>query len=265
MSEIAKDKYLLARIPITPNMDHAFLLEVGGLCPLCGKNLLAAKGKGKSKLYQIAHIYPNSPLQEQTKELQGVERLGLTCEDPKNKIALCKDCHGIYDDHVTKIEYLKLMNMKKKLLSLANAKESASHQNLEDEVVLVINSLNTISSDAIQKLNLKYSGIEIADKFESDYTILKNKIESYVCNYYYFIKESFQNLEQSDQVHFNIIASEIKISFLKCEKEMNNKSDIFYSMVNWMQSKINGASNEACEVVIAFFVQNCEVFHEITQ
>lgn len=266
MKEVKKvDPYLDSRISITKNMDHAYLLEVGGLCPLCGKNLLAAKGNSKTKLYEIAHIYPNSPLPEQTKELYGIDRLGISCEDFENKIALCKDCHGIYDDHVTKAEYISLVDVKKRLMSLYNAKVSTSHQSLEDEIIIVINSLNTIDEGTIQKLKLKYNGVEIADKFESSYMILKNKIEAYTCSYYFFIKEIFQNIEQTDKVHFNIIASEIKISFLKCEKELANKSEIFYSLVSWLQSQTNGASTEACEVVISFFVQNCEVFHEITK
>lgn len=259
------DPYLIPRIPITKNMDHAHLLEVNGLCPLCGKNLLATKGNSKSKLYQIAHIYPNSPLSEQVKELEGLERLGNNCEDFENKIALCKDCHGLYDDGVTKEEYLALVDKKKKLLSLANVKVSMSFQNLEEEISLVLNSLNVITSDDLREIDLKYRGLEIKKKFEARYTILKNKIESYNCTYYYFIKETFQNLEQVNQVHFNIIASEIKTSFLKCNKEMDDKSDIFNSLVLWMQSKIKEASIEACEVVIAFFVQNCEVFNEITE
>lgn len=259
------DPYLVSRTSITKNMDHAYLLEVNGLCPLCGKNLLAAKGNSKSKLYQIAHIYPNSPMPDQLKELMGLERLGDTCEDFENKIALCKDCHGIYDDRVTKKEYLALVDKKKKLLKVANSKVSISFQNLEEEISLVINSLNVITSDDLRKVSLKYRGFEIKKKFEARYTILKNKIESYNCTYYYFIKETFQNLERANQVHFNILASEVKTSFLKCDKEMDDKSDIFNSLVLWMHSKIKGASLEACEVVIAFFVQNCEVFHEITE
>lgn len=259
------DPYLISRIPITKNMDHAYLLEVNGLCPLCGKNLLAAKGNSKSKLYQIAHIYPNSPMPDQVKELIDLERLGDTCEDFENKIALCKDCHGLYDDRVTKEEYLALVDIKKKLLSVAKSKLSMSFQNLEEEIFLVLNSLSAITSDDLREIDLKYKGLEVKKKFEARYTILKNKIESYNCTYYYFIKETFQNLERANQVHFNIIASEIKTSFLKCDKEMDDKSDIFNSLVSWMQSKIKGASIEACEVVIAFFVQNCEVFDEITE
>lgn len=266
LGEVKKiDSYLVERIPIAKNMDHAYLLEVGGLCPLCGKNLLAAKGNSKSKLYQIAHIYPNSPLPKETKELAGLERLGINCEDFKNKIALCKDCHGIYDDGKTKEEYLNLVKIKKKLLNLANARVAVSHQDLEDEIILVINALSHVNMRSLEKMKLEYNALKISDKIDEPYVILKNKIESYVCTYFNFIKETFRNLEASGQLNFNIIASEIKTSFLKCEKELLNKGDIFNSMVNWMNSQLDNSSYEACEVVVSYFVQNCEVFHEITK
>lgn len=259
------DPYLAPRISITKNMDQAYLLEVGGLCPLCGKNLLTVKGKVNSKLYQIAHIYPNSPTVYQIKELKGLERLGNTCEDSENKIALCKDCHGVYDDGVKKEEYLQLVDIKKKLLSVANSKALLSFQYLEEEISLVLNSLREISSEDIAELALKYKGLEVKKKFEARYVLLKNKILTYNCTYYYFIKETFQNLERENQINFNLVASEIRTSFLQCEQETDDKGDIFNSLVLWMHSKIKHSSLEACEVVIAFFVQNCEVFDEVTE
>lgn len=256
------DPYLEARIAIAKNEDHAYLLEVDGVCPLCGKNLLASKGNSKSKLYQIAHIYPNSPIPNQVDELSGLERLGSNCEDYKNKIALCKDCHGLYDDKVTKREYLALVDIKKQLLNIANTKASLSSQNLEDDISMVINSLSTIKSEELKKINLKYKGLEVKKKIEDDYAILRNKIVSYNCIYYYYIKELFQNMEQIDFI-FDIIACEVKLSFLKSQKEMNDKSAIFNSLVFWMNSKVKNSKIESCEVIIAFFVQNCEVFDEI--
>lgn len=266
MGKVKKvDPYLVDRIPITKNMDHAYLLEVGGLCPLCGKNLLAAKGNSQSKLYQIAHIYPNSPLQDEIKELDGLERLGTNCEDFKNKIALCKDCHGYYDDNKTKDEYLRLIELKKKLLNLANARASASHQDIEDEIFLVINALSTANISTLKRMELENKALKISDKIDEKYIILKYKIETYVCIYFNYIKETFRNLEASGQIDFNIIASEIKTSFLKCERELLDKSDIFSSLVNWLHSQVNTSSYEACEVIVSYFVQNCEVFHEITK
>ncbi|MCE3203420.1 ABC-three component system protein [Paenibacillus sonchi] len=257
------DPYLINRVSITENVDNAHLLEVEGSCPICTSYLLISKGKRMNKKYQIAHIYPNSPTAAEVKELQGLERLGDNCEDFENKIALCKDCHGYYDDHKTKEEYLNLINIKKKLLKTAKVKISTSHQDLEEEIVLVINSLSDIDYSTLQKMKLEYQALRISSKIEDTYFMLKMKIETNVCMYYNFIKETFQNLDQSKRINFELVASEIRISFLKCEEEMENKSEIFEALVKWMKSKSVNSTNEACEAVISYFVQSCEVFHEI--
>lgn len=79
------DNYLQPRAPITDNIDMQHVQEVGGVCPLCGKILLVKKGARVNKQYQIAHIFPNSPNEHQRKELEGLERLGNSCEDFENK------------------------------------------------------------------------------------------------------------------------------------------------------------------------------------
>ena len=71
------DPYLQPRKQSTTNKDTLFLLEVGGVCPKCGKPLLITKGNRNHKLYQIAHIYPNSPLPSEVTELAGLERLDI--------------------------------------------------------------------------------------------------------------------------------------------------------------------------------------------
>ncbi len=50
-------------------------------------------------------------LNNEVLELKGLERLGDNCEEFENKVALCKDCHGYYDDHKTKDEYLNLLTL----------------------------------------------------------------------------------------------------------------------------------------------------------
>lgn len=258
------DLYLVERSKITKNEDHAHLLEVSGLCPLCGKYLLAQKGKKQSKLYQIAHIYPNSPTKHQVEELDGLERLGTNCEDFENKISLCKDCHGLYDYRVTKEEYLKLLSIKKYLLLKSKMSLDTSHLDVEEELELVINSIKNITEDELRKINLKYKGVLVNKKFESHYFILKSKIEAYICLYYNYIKDMFRNLEIEDKIQFNIIAAQFRISYLKCAKSDTDKEIIFDRMVRWLKSKVDNTSLIACEIIVSFFVQNCEVFDEIT-
>ena len=144
------DEYLEPRKNPTPNEDSKYLLEVDGLCPLCGKKLLGNKKGDVVKFYQIAHIYPNRPLETEKVELKGVERLGNNSESFENKIALCKDCHGTYDYHKTKEEYLKILNIKKGLLKSYEVKTILSNQSIEDDIFDVINALANIDGELIE-------------------------------------------------------------------------------------------------------------------
>lgn len=254
------DEYLKPRKKSTTNMDTLFLSEVNNKCPLCGKFLIKEKDGHTEKKYQIAHIYPNSPLPTEVEELKNQERLGKDSESFENKIALCKDCHGDYDYHKTKEEYIKLVNIKKELINRINLEKKLSDQPIEDELEDIIEKLCDFSGEEVK---LKHTALKIAKKMEKKDFLIKNKIEQYVSLYFYTIRSLFNIKEY--KANFNIIASQIHTAFLMAEKENLNKSQIFSNLVNWLESKIPGYSKESYESIISFFVQDCEVFNEITE
>lgn len=95
-----------------------YLREVDYHCPLCGKELQSRRQKkATQQKFQIAHIYPNRPTMEQYMLLRGLERLGESCEDFENKIALCVECHQTQDYHTTVDEYIHLLMIKKTLFT----------------------------------------------------------------------------------------------------------------------------------------------------
>ena len=259
------DNYLQPRIAITENVDIQHVQEVGGFCPICGKQLLVKKGSKIKKQYQIAHIYPNSPNQHQKVELDGLERLGDTCEDFENKIALCKTCHGYYDDHTTKEEYLKILAIKKELLTINKIQEKLSAEEIEEELLLIMEQLSNATDREIEEVSLKYKGIKVANKIEEQYCLLRRRVEFNVCTYYGFIKDNMKNLSEQKRLNFDLLAAEIRTAYLKSAGNTEDKIIIFNSMVSWMKSKITSASKEACEVMVSFFIQNCEVFDEISE
>lgn len=257
------DAYLLPRKNPTDNMDTLFLLEVDGVCPRCGKPLLGTKGSRSHKYYQIAHIYPNRPLDVEVKALQGLPRLGGNCEDAANKIALCKDCHGYYDDHKSKEEYLWFVRKKQDLLAKSALKQAGHEFSLESEIATAVDHLTKVSGDVLQELT--YKGVPLANKIPDTENLLKTKVLAYVAMYFPFIQELFVELNNTDQLSFNLIASEIKTYFLKCEAEHATLVQIFRALVNWIKEKSGTDSVEACEAIVSFFIQDCEVFHEIPQ
>ena len=62
---IASDPYLKERKNPSNFELQLFLKEVSFVCPLCGKQLLHRKQRKTNKYYEIAHIFPNSPTEEQ--------------------------------------------------------------------------------------------------------------------------------------------------------------------------------------------------------
>lgn len=260
---IAADPYLKERKAPTEAEQQLYLKEVSFVCPLCGK-ILRHRRQGKTnKLYEIAHIFPNSPTEEQYERLSTLTRLGDNSESFENKIALCKDCHAQQDYHTTQEDYLKLLNKKQRFLQLTDLHEATLTMGLELEIADVVERFCFLREDEIARLN--YIPVKLTKKFTADDFHLKNRIGMYVTNYYPYIRDCFKELEGINGFRLTALSLQIKSCFIKLEGISDNKTDIFNQLVDWVMAKTLSTSRDACEAVVSFFVQNCEVFHEITE
>ena len=260
----SSDQYLRPRKKPTEADLRLYLLEVDNHCPICGKILQSrSQKKLTEKQFQIAHIYPNSPTQEQLVELHGVERLGQNSESYENKIALCKDCHSTQDYHTTREDYCRLLQIKKNLLQQEKLQESIKELSVEDGLIDIINKIGNLSYDDITELN--YKAVRLCDKFQSSEAALLYKVKGFVDVYYYYIKDLFQGMEESRRFNFTALCSEIHTCFLKMDFDGASQSEIFNALVKWLKEKTGCSSSIWCEIIIAFFIQNCEVFNEITE
>ncbi|GAY78698.1 hypothetical protein NBRC111894_4252 [Sporolactobacillus inulinus] len=249
---------------VNPTEAELRLREVNYHCPLCGKELQSRKQKKLSeKKFQIAHIYPNSPTYEQYNILKASDRLGKNCESFENKIALCKDCHGTQDFHTTVEEYLNLLEIKKTCLRQTALHDATFTLGLEYEIENVVEKIYGLKESDISGIN--YNAVAIADKFISDEILLKSKITGYVMTYFTFIRDLFKNMETTTTFDFDILSGQIRACFIKMDSSGADKVEIFENMVDWINNKTQNISRIACEAIISFFVQHCEVFYEITK
>ena len=78
--------------------------------------------------------------------------------------------------------------------------------------------------------------------------------------YYRYIEKVFS---ESD-ADFDTIAAEIKISSQKLEKAGLSQADVIAQLSEWIRNKAGLSVNQqlACNIVVSFFIQNCEVFHK---
>ena len=260
---IEADGYCKPREEIKEFDNRLYLQEVGARCPLCGKLLIDRKQKKKVKLFEIAHIYPNRPTEEQYRTLQGLPRLGNNSESYDNKIALCRDCHKIQDHHTTVEDYIQLLNIKKKCLQNTALNEATATLGLEDQICEVLKRLTTVKESELAELN--YTPVPVAKKFSESELLLKIRVEGYAIRFYPLIYDIFKDMDGKNGFHMQILSGQIKSCFVKMNDVTSDKSKIFDYIVNWVKTKTSTQSKEACEIVVSYFVQNCEVFNEIAE
>lgn len=80
-------------------------------------------------------------------------------------------------------------------------------------------------------------------------------------SYYNKIRNLFSNLE-NDNFSFDELAGTIKLAYLKFKREKLSQEAIFNRLAHWIleKEKLSDDYFEAARIVVAFFVQNCEVF-----
>ncbi|UTC64015.1 HNH endonuclease [Treponema sp. OMZ 788] len=260
--------YCIARKKPSNADERLHLVEVNGVCPVCGNSLLKTSGK-KTKLCEIAHIYPHSPTTEELKILKGVQVFGENSESFQNKIALCFNCHKGYDFRKTKEEYNKLLNVKRNLytslLIKSNLSEVTLLSCLYDDIEKILDEISKWDPVSDENIELKMKPIEVKNKFLASETLLKNKVRNYVIDYFHFIKNYTKNLTDSHSFNFDTLATNIKLAYKAASKSSKPRDEIFDFLTSWLVNKTQNKNKIACEIIISFFVQNCEVFDEVTE
>ncbi|WP_419782456.1 ABC-three component system protein [Malaciobacter marinus] len=242
--------------------NHNFILynEVNGQCPLCTKTLLYEKNGSYYKKYELAHIYPHSATKEEQEILKDVEKLSNNVDDIENIICLCTDCHTEIDNPRTLYEYNRLLNLKKKLIQNNKVHEKYYTNNIEEEIILVIKSLND-SNESDEESDLKYDPKTIDNKANNTLSALtKRNIKYNVQDFYFVIQREFSDLDSYNDGKSELIATQINQMYKQINLHTKNQDEIFDYLVDWLNNKTNSISDRACEIIISFFIQNCEVF-----
>lgn len=239
--------------------------EVDGVCPLCTISLMYEKAQSLHKRVNLAHIYPHSPTQDEEKLLENVEKLYIDdVDDIKNIICLCPNCHEEFDKPRTLDGYNNLLNIKKELLQNREVKKEFYNHHIEEDIKQVLNVLADDDLTIGELINLVYNPATIDNKLNRTIKPLtKKKIKNHVSDFYHIVKQEFQNIDAVKINKATLIATQIKSFYLKSMGKSTNQEDIFNYLVEWLDKKTL-VSKDASSIIIAYFVQNCEVFDVIS-
>lgn len=246
----------------TENENIHLLSQTNGLCPLsCDKPLLRQKNGKKYKAYQLAHIYPLNPILEEVKLLENEERLSVDPNDEDNIIPLCNNCHSKFDNPRTVEEYRELLSIKKKLIDAEATKRLWQNYSIEQKIIEILDFLATDPEDPNQNGGDIVFNPTIADeKFDRSVPPLdKRKIKANITNYFIIVKRKLALMDQETPGVPDLISSQVKVFYKKLMAEGSSKIDAYNSVVDWLKNKTRTSSREPVEIVVSFFVQNCEV------
>lgn len=239
--------------------DAPLIAEANYECPTCHKKLVDTVKNKPIKRYVITHIFPEGLSKDKAIELSAVYPKPKDLEQTDNLIALCDHCAEDYLSDPTAEEYQRIYDLKRVLARNYKAKESVNAVDLEEDIRIVLDALFNVD-DSVQLVPLEYEALHIDEKFEAKNFMLKTETQIKVLQYYRYIESIFSESETD----FDLIASEVKMSSQKLEKSGMSQSDVIEYLSDWIRNKTNLGtdSRPACNAVVAFFIQNCEVFHK---
>lgn len=245
----------------SPGVNLGLILfdEVDSLCPQCTKPLIKRTNGHYSKIYEVAHIYPHSPRPDEKILLQYEERLSDDPDHEDNLIALCRDCHKIFDNPRTILGYREMVAIKRELQRISRIKSGWFDNSLDSEIDEVVKCLVDFREGESKELSLE--ALTIESKLDSTMTIAtKFKIQSYVTYFYHSIKDKFSELDKNEPYTSDAIYSQIRSYYLQLKKSGMSQPQIFTALTKWIEAVTDNTSHDVAEIIVSFFVQNCEVY-----
>lgn len=244
--------------------DVEFVTEVQMRCPLCNKSLKCQKKKKNAFHYSVISIFPEGLPEETLYNFESIKKKPIDRLHSMNRICLCPACADAYLYSPTTEIYGKLVSKKNAIHQADLTRSKIDHLELDEQIGTVLLSLKKINP-TVDLVEFRTIPLTIKEKIQ-DNELLREKILEDVNKYYYFVRRQLSALDEDD-TEFRIIASEIQTCYLKLKQEKLSQEEIYYQIIDWILEKIEltAAYKAACQIVVSFFVQNCEVFDEITQ
>lgn len=235
------------------------LRDVDIECPLCGESLIKSSISNAIAGYDIVHIFPDNLNERKKAKFAKIKKAPENSNALENKIPLCLNCANVYLNNPTLNDYQRLIQRKQHIINEKRITQGLNQLTLEAKLTKVIQGLKKVKPNLANSV-VDYDAHTIEEKISQDYA-LQGTVSYYVSGYYNKIKDQFSNLEGPD-FSFNELATTIKLAYFKFKRDQLGQEEIFNHLADWIREKeqLSEEYSEASRIIVAFFVQNCEVF-----
>jgi len=251
------------RANVNDTVKMSLLCEVDGSCPLCRRDLVVKKEKKNVRVFDVAHIYPLNATEYEVAILKGEELLScdIDCED--NFIALCKECHKIYDTQKSVKEYRHLVAIKKEINKIKELSKLWDKQTLHKDISIVADKIGLMDETLLKSTQLSYNALKVSEKKDETFGILNElKVTHFILNFFIPIREVLKDLEKQEKAKSTFICSQVKSYYALLLMQDFGQDQIFEKMTEWFMTNTGINDRSKSEVLVSYFIQNCEVFSE---
>lgn len=212
------------------------LAETGGRCQRCGR-ILGVKKEGNDINYaKIVHL------------------------SETDDVVLCVDCEREIQN-ASEEDKLALLSDKHDLEILMIAKDTTSRYIIEKQIDQVLREVDLM--DVTDDTHLKIKPIKVENKITEKR--LKERVLFDVRRLYQGVNDALDRLAGENKLNVDKFAKSVKRMYEDASESHLSQSDIYYLLVDTLYKKTGRKYKEACEIIISYFVQRCEVFDEITK
>lgn len=181
----------------------------------------------------------------------------------ENVIAVCHDCFQKHTLSHTKAEQKELMATKKLQADSRSTRQTLDDIAISKGIELVIENLSNAKPTELQ--DLTYEPVSVSRKIDEETSyFLVNDIKNNVTRYYKYIENTMRNLSLKNIYSDDLIRAQIKESYKQLAAKKLTPEQIYSELAERIR-RITKQDIRFCYIVVSYFVQSCEVFHDITE
>ena len=205
------------------------MTECGGTCLRCGKVL----SPDNSTIFQL---------------------------DSQDNILLCLNCIGKVQ--TSEEEQKDLLERKQRARENFQTRDAIAVNSLSIEIKKLLAIISTEEPIAVSSLTMNPVK---AEKKISDKHLLRKIRNNIVDGMYEMVNDAIEQMAAENKINVKKFRRTIKRMYEDADETSKSQSMIFNNLVEYLFDRAGKQHYEACEVLISYFVQSCEVFREIAE
>ncbi|SUL36927.1 Uncharacterised protein [Staphylococcus aureus] len=177
-----------------------------------------------------------------------------------DEVVLCVECEREIQNASEEVK-LALLSEKHDLEVLMAARDATSRYTIEKQIEQVLREVDLM--DVTDDTQLKIEPVKVENKITEKR--LKERVLFDVRRLYQGVNDALDRLAGENKLNVDKFAKSVKRMYEDASESHISQSAIYNLLVETLFEKTGRKYREACEIIISYFVQRCEVFDEITK